>query len=443
MKASPLVRGNELVDRRWIRPAAFAVPSVFVALLASCVEVQTFYRDAPPSAMDVPERDAPRMDTPGLDAVEVDADPMIGADATRAVLASIGERVIYADIVAFHERAQTLESATASLEGGGASELDAARLAWREAIAVFQRIEMLQVGPAGLVTLTTGGRGLRDVINGWPLITTCRIDTNLVDPVYDDRAGIEAGPINARGLTALEYLLFFEGTSNSCPAASRINMDGSWATLGDAEVSRRRAVYAHHVASLVLEHAAELRAAWEPADGNFLGALSNAGNGSAVYPSAQLGLNAISDALVYLYKEVVDYKVGIPAGIRIECPTDACPDQVESRWAHVSVHHLRANVAAFRDAYLGAPEGTDAPGFDDLVRSVGGTELDARLQGLIAQSFAALDAIDGTLEEAVISEVEDVDALAAALRALADAFRIEVVSILDLAPAMRVEGDND
>lgn len=442
MKASPLARGNELVARRRIRPAAFAVPSMLLALV-SCVEVQTFYRDAPPLAMDVPERDVPRMDTPGLDAPEVDAETMIGADATRAVLASIGERVIFADIVAFHERAQALEAASAAAMGGGATERDAARLAWREAIAVFQRIEMLQLGPAGLVTLTTGGLGLRDLINGWPLITTCRIDTNLVDPVYDDRAAIESGPISARGLTALEYVLFYDGAENGCTAASRINVEGSWAALGEAEVSRRRAVYAHHLAALILEHAAELRQAWDPAGGNFLGALSTAGAGSAIYPSAQLGLNAISDALVYLYKEVIDYKVGIPAGIRIECPTDACPEQVESRWAHASIHHLRENLGAFRDAYLGAPEGTDAPGFDDLVRSVGGAELDARIQGLIAQSFAALDAIDGPLEDAVISEVEDVDALAAVLRALADAFRIEVVSLLDLAPAMRVEGDND
>jgi predicted lipoprotein len=442
MKTSALARGNTLVVRRRIRPAAFAVPSVFL-LLVSCVEVQTFYRDAPPLAMDVPARDVPRMDTPGLDVPEVDADSMTGAAATRAVLASIGERVIYADIVAFHERAQALETATASAMGGGATELEAARLAWRDAIAVFQRIEVLQLGPAGLVTLTTGGLGLRDVINGWPLITTCRIDSNLVDPVYDDRIAIEAGPINARGLTALEYVLFIEGAENGCPASSRINTDGSWAALGAAEVSRRRGVYAHHLASLILEHAVELRQAWDPAGGNFLGALSTAGAGSAVYPSAQLGLNAISDALVYLYKEVVDYKVGIPAGIGIECPTDACPEQVESRWAHASIHHLRANLGAFRDTYLGAPEGSDAPGFDDLVRSVGGTELDARIHDLIAQCFAALDAIDGTLEEAVVSEVDDVAEVARLLRALADAFRVEVVSLLDLAPAMRVEGDND
>jgi len=442
MKRSPLARGNELVVRRRIHPAAFAVPSVLLALV-SCVEVQAFYRDAPPLAMDVPGRDVPRMDTLDLDVPEVDAEAVIGADATRAVLASIGERVIFADIVAFHERAQALEAATAAALTGGPTELEASRLAWREAIAVFQRIEMLQVGPAGLVTSTTGGRGLRDVINGWPLITTCRIDLNVVDPTYDDRAAIEAGPINARGLTALEYLLFIDGTANSCPASSRINMDGSWAALGEVGVGRRRAVYAHHLASLVLEHAAELRQAWDPTSGNFLGALSSAGAGSAIYPSAQLGLNAISDALVYLYKEVVDYKVGIPAGIRIECPTDACPEQVESRWAHASLHHLRENLGAFRDTYLGGPEGVDAPGFDDLVRSVGGTELDARIHDLIAQTFAALDAIDGTLEEAVISEVAEVDELARLLRALGDAFRVEVVSLLDLSPAMRIEGDND
>lgn len=430
------------VERRRIRPAAFAVPSLLA--LVSCIEVQTFYPDVVVERPDAPVIDAPR-DVPAMDVStdDVPMDAATGADATRAVLAAIGERVILADLRAFEARATTLETATSAAIDGGATELEAARTAWREAQAIFQRIEVIQVGPAGLSTLTTGGQGLRDLINGWPLVTTCRIDFNTVDPLYDDPDALEMGPINARGLTSMEYLLFVESNANTCTPTARINRDGEWAALGDAEVQRRRRVYAHSLAVLILRHATELRTAWEPTGGDFYGALATAGAGSTTYASAQLGLNAISDALVYLYKEVVDYKVAIPAGIAIECPTDTCPEQVESRWAEASLDFIRVNVEAFRDVYLGAPAGTDAPGFDDLVRSVGGADLDGRVQAAIAAAFTAIDAVDGTLEEAVVSDAADVSTLRDALRLLADLFRIEVVSILDLQPAMRIEGDND
>lgn len=399
----------------------------------SCVEVQTFYRDAPPLGMDVE----------GADDAPTDGSTMIGADATRAVLASIGERVILADLFAFETRAAALEAATLAASTGGATELEAARAAWRDAQATWQRVEVLQLGPAGLLTNTAGGRGLRDLINGWPLLSRCRIDQDTVSPDHADPALLEGGPVNARGLSSLEYLLFYEGGDNGCSATSVINMSGSWAALGDAEVARRRLVQAHSLAVLVHQRATELRSAWDPSAENFLAQLATAGAGSTTYESAQLGLNAISDALVYLYKEVVDYKLGIPAGLRLECTADSCPDQVESRWAGASLAHIRANLGAFRDAYLGAPEGTEGPGFDDLLRSVGATELDARVQAQIAAAFSAFDAIEGNLEAAVVSDHADVVVLHDALRLLADTFRVEVVTILDLSPSMRIEGDND
>lgn len=414
--------------------------ALFVALtLVGCVEVETFYRDAPAVDLGVP--DVPGLDTPGEDAE--DAHAMVGAEATRAVLASIGERVILADLRTFEERAAALEAAAQAASTGGATELEAARMAWRDAIAVWQRLEMVQLGPAGLVANTVGGRGLRDEIDGWPLLSRCGIDQRTVSDVHRDAPMLGVDRVDVRGLAAIEYLLFYEAGDNGCSATADINASGSWAALGAPEVTRRRLVYAHTAAAIVHARATTLRTAWEPTGENFLGALATAGDGSAVYSSAQVGLNAISDALVYLYKEVVDYKLGIPAGLRLECTAEACPEQVESRWAHASIDHLRQNLIGFQSAYLGAPAGTDAPGFDDLLRSIGAGALDTRIQGEIAAAFTALEAVDGPLEAAVLTDHADVVTLHEALRVLADSFRIEVVTLLDLQPSMRIEGDND
>lgn len=420
------------------RALASALVLCLPAVLAGCVEVEAIYRDVGLLGPDVPEAD----DAPGTD-VEGDARRMVGADATRAVLGAIGERVILADLRTFEELAAALEAATLTASTGGAAELDAARAAWRAAIDVWQRLEMVQLGPAGLLTVTLGGRGLRDEIDAWPLLSRCGIDQRTVNGVYENDAMLRTDRVDVRGLAALEYLLFYEAGDNGCSATSEINTSGSWAALGDAEVQRRRLVYAHTAARIVHARATELRNAWEPTGENFLGALSTAGAGSTVYSSAQLGLNAISDALVYLYKEVVDYKLGIPAGLRLECTAEACPEQVESRWARASLDHLRANLTAFQSAYLGAPAGTDAPGFDDLLRSIGAEALDTRIQGEIAAAFTALEAVEAPLEVAVLTDHADVVALHDALRTLADSFRIEVVTLLDLQPSMRIEGDND
>jgi predicted lipoprotein len=410
----------------------------FAPLLAGCVEVEALYRDAGTALSDAPAG----ADVPVFDA-ESDAGAHIGADATRAVLASIGERVILAELRVFEERAVALEAAALAASTGGPTELQAAREAWRAAAESWQHLELLQLGPAGLASVALGGRGLRDEIDGWPLLSRCGIDQRTVSGVHADAAALGADRIDVRGLAAIEYLLFAEGAENGCSATAEINASGSWAVLGDAEIRRRRALYAFSAASVVRARAATLRSAWEPSGENFLGVLSTAGAGSVVYSSAQLGLNAVSDALVYLYKEVADYKLGIPAGLRLECTADICPEQVESRWARASLAHLRANLIGFESAYLGAPVGTEGAGFDDLLRSIGAEALDARIQAEIAAAFAALDAIEGPLEAALVTDHEGVVALHDAIRALADSFRVEVVSLLDLQPSVRIEGDND
>lgn len=436
------------------RPSHSRALVLLVALLlASCVRTEFRYRD---TGTDAHEVDAATVDAPGLDAnldgeidaaIAEDTGPvMIGADATRAVLDSIGTRVIMPLLVQFEADAAALEAATDAWSASPSDTTrDAARAAWRTAMATWQHLEMLQVGPAGLFTTTVAGRGLRDEIFAWPLVSRCRIDQETTEAAFADAALLGVEAVNVRGLAAIEYLLFYDAPDNGCGPTHSINMDGVWAALGDAEVARRRTVYAHAAAVLVHQRATELRTAWDPAGPeNFLGTLRTAGAGSTVFATAQAGLNAVSDALFYLYKEVTDNKLGIPAGLRIECTTDICPEAIESLWARASLDHVRANLEAFRDAYLGAPPAiADAPGFDDLLRSIGATTLDDQIQTAIAACFTALDAVEGPLEAALILDHPDVVLLHEALRALGTLFKVDVITLLDLELPTRLEGDAD
>lgn len=447
-----------LRERPVARRAGIAVLVLSIAGLAvpACVRVQISYRDVGADARDAPgidapapdapsvPMDAPRPDVPAMDAPLSDTPLAVGPDATRSVLAAVGELVILASLRDFEAAVAALEAATnAAHTSGSAADRDAARAAWRAAMAIWQRIEAVQLGPAGLSLYTAGGRGLRDEIYAWPLVSRCRMDQDTVSGVHADAALLRAEAVSARGLAAIEYLLFYEPLDNGCGPTAAINTSGAWAALGDAEIARRRLVYAHTAAALVAERARELRLAWDPAGENFLGTLSTAGAGSSVFPTAQAGLNSLSDALFYLYKEVTDLKVGIPAGLYVDCPTATCPDHVESPWADASLDHVRANLEAFRDAYLGAPPGIDAPGFDDLLRSIGAGDLDARIQAAIVAALSAIDPVLVPLERAVDDDHPDVAALHAALRALADLFKVEALTLLDLELPNRLEGDND
>jgi len=428
---------------------------------ASCMRVEVSYRDVggpdawqPDAArvdasVDAPGMDAPRIDANDRDAVTTDTPSMdaplpSGAEATRAVLAAIGEHVILARLTELEASAERLVTATdaARLTDTPANR-EAAREAWRAVMRTWQYLEVVQVGPAGLPLYALGGRGLRDEIHAWPFVSPCRVDQDLVDGAYATPELLRSEPVTGRGLPAIEYLLFVTDGANRCPATATINTSGTWAALGDAEVSRRRLIYAHSAAVLVAERARELRLAWDPAGENFLGTFSTAGAGSTLFTSAQAALNGLSDALFYIYKDVTDLKIGIPAGIYVDCATDTCPDNVESPWSDTSLDWIRINLLAFRDVYLGAPPPREAPGFGDPLPPVGAAGPDRRIREAIDVALAAVDPVEVPLETAVGSDAIDVAELHRATRALADLFRIEVITLLDLELPNRIEGDND
>lgn len=366
------------------------------------------------------------------------------AQARRDVLGNLGENVILATYVDFEAAAQTLEASA----GSYADSLDeadhqAAQAAWSDAMQIWQRAEMFQVGPAGAMGATVGGEDLRDQIYSWPLTNACRVDQELVEQNYADADAFGSEPINVRGLDALEYLLFYGGTDNDCTPLSTINTDGSWDALDDAELLKRRAEYAHTLAIDLGRRAEALRQAWDPQDGNFLAELSTAGTQSQTFATSQEALNAVSDALFYLDKELKDMKLARPAGLS-ECVEEVCPDKRESPQANRSLDHIRQNLVAFQQLFLGgAPEDADALGFDDLLRGMGVDSLADDMSARIAAAIAAVDAVEGTMVQALEGNPQSVIDVFDAVKAITDLYKSQFFDVLDLEVPNRGEGDND
>lgn len=366
------------------------------------------------------------------------------ADQKRAMLASLGANVILPTYRDFSAAAGTLETAAGALAAAPSEANRAtAQDAWIDAMRIWQRAELLSLGPAGMsgTTGAVGGMNLRDQIYSFPNTNTCRLDQETLEQDYADIDAFASQLVDVRGLGGIEYLLFVASTENTCAATNPVNTDGSWAALGEAEIRARRAAYAHTLAILVKRQADALLQAWEPEGGDFLGELSRAGSGSTLFSTAQRGVNDLAGAMIYLDTMTKDMKVGEPAGI-VRCTADTCLDQLESPWSRQSKEHVLINLRAFQTLFLGAEPDAEGPGFDDLLNAIGANDTASALTAAIADSIAAVEALEGTLEEAILADpaavMDAYDAIGVASRL----FKSDVTTLLDIELPANF-GDND
>ena len=340
----------------------------------------------------------------------------------------------------FSAAATELQTAAQRASDEGTPEArNAARDAWKKAVDIWERAEVLQYGPAAM--LGPGALDMRDGIYAWPLVGRCPIETQLVDKTYADPL-FPAALSSTRGLGAMEYLLFYEGTDNACAANVKINTDGTWAALGADEIGKRKLAYAKAASADTAQRAQVLLDAWDPAKGNFAGTLALAPNNT--FSSQQMAFNAVSDAAYYVDDFVKTMKIGKPAGLTPDCTTPPCLDLVESPWAKRSKDHLKNNLAGFEAIVRGCGPGGEGLGFDDLLVAVGAQATSDKLTSLLAQAKSALAALtEPTFEEDLAKNPAGVKALFEALRAIFVVMKSEVATVLDLNPPQRVASDND
>lgn len=330
-----------------------------------------------------------------------------------------------------------LAAAEAHLAAGGddAASLDALRAAWHAAMDAWQVVEPMQVGPAAPSLRDAKGQDLRDQIYSWPTTNPCRIDQELVDEGYAAAGFFDLTRVNVYGLDTLEHLLYRREAANACPPQVRINSEGSWAALDAAALNTRRAAYARAVAAQLVTSAQALDAAWR-AEGAGFGAQLASG---AAYGGVQASLDAVFAGLFYLDKQIKDAKLGVPLSIALGCPTDTCPDKVESFLAGRGRDNLLANLRGVRLVFTGG----EGQGFDDLLVAEGAAELSTRMLDHIDAALAAVEAIPGDLAAAVRDEHPSVPAAHAAIRVVTDDLKSDFVTTLNLALPAEGAADND
>ena len=373
---------------------------------------------------------------PGRD---IDAPPD-GFDRA-GMLAHLAEHVLLPIQATFATRASALPAAISAhcdaLDAGQpAATLDAARTAAAAAIDAWERAEALQIGPAAM-----DHAKLRGEIYAWPLLSPCELDRDVASR-WANPASYDVGVklINARSLTAVEYLLYPTTAAHSCVSAPT-----GWDALG-ADLPRARCRLALAIALDVAAKGELLHAAWRADGGNYLGELANAGTSASSIPSAQEGVNRISDGMFYVDEIVKDMKLAEAAGIAVNsCQTvqTPCVREVELRYSDRATFALRTNLASLREAYTGTTPSRDGPGFDDFVIALGQPELAARMTANLDTAIAATAALPDSFLSALDTDYAKVVATHAAVRAFTDDLKSQFLTVLDLEIPNDVAADND
>lgn len=365
---------------------------------------------------------------------------LVGSLVTNVLLPSLD------DLVSSAEAFEVAASAYAA-DVGSAEARAAVESAFRTLLEALQRVEVMQLGPLGDPAKFAGGKGLRYGLYSWPLHSRCSVDMALVDEAYADVDALASMQPSYFGFDAAEYLLFHPD-SNACPQINRINTACPGAStcfadlVSEGLLPARAAAYLSSVASLLARDARTVRQAYARDGEDFVGQIEA---GSGIYRDTTESMTAFIHAMYYVEIEVKDQKLAIPVGVSDQCPTSTCPDRVELPYSKLSKEAIVANLTAFRDLYYGADPSVkpDALGFDDVLVELSAGEVDQAMRAGIDATFAAVEAIPGSLEDALASDVASVEAAYAALQALMTELKTRFIGILDVQPPAAAAGDND
>jgi predicted lipoprotein len=363
--------------------------------------------------------------------------PVSNEPFTREALRAAASDCAVYQYCRFEAKARELaHKVSAHAEAPNEQSLLAAQDAWRAAMARFQNAELFQFGPLASRAESAGrdiyqGQAIRDQIYAWPVTARCRVEEQVASEKYKTQ-GFDNVFISARGLYALEYLLFYPGSDTACAASTPTGQ--AYAELGASELEAHKLDYAVAVASDVQARTAGLIQTWKPEVGNFRQTFVSASG----YPSDQEALNILAWALVYLEREVKDWKLGIPAGYTLTHPVT----EPETPYAHAGSDNLRENLRGFQSLFQGCGEHGEGLGFDDWLIEAGHPELAAEMLTALGNARAAAEAFP-RLDTATPQEVE---AMYRALKALTDPLKTDLFgagSPLNLKLPAGVASDTD
>lgn len=370
-----------------------------------------------------------------------------GTNTGRAALVSAIGQCALSQYGNLKDALHTLQTQTVAFSGApvdaNATELAAARTSWIAAMSEWQKTEAFAFGPLATPSPDSdpGGQDLRSSFYAWPVDARCAVEQVIANKAYEAPNFATTSEIAARGLSALEYLLFYEGEQNGCSAEDPINKNGTWPNAAEQRV--RKAAYAKVVATDLATRGDALVALWEPTKGNFLGTFTTAGQGSKVYDGDNRAVSAAAAAGALFTLSAKDGKLGEPAGV-VKCTKPICPEMLESKFAKISRDEIVSGLLGLKRLLFGCAADGSGVGFDDVLVSMGDEEFANRLRADVDAAIAKVSALpDASLEQSLQTSLEQVRAARTAVKLVDTDLKVELKTVLDLKLPQLIANDND
>ena len=305
---------------------------------------------------------------------------------------------------------------------------------WKNLMASWQQVEMMQFGPAGSSLSFVAGENLRDEIYSWPTTNPCRVDQKTASGEYEEETFFADNLVNTYGLDALEHLLFSE-IETVCPSQISPVSDGLWDSLGEENITRKRIAFALLLTKDLQTRNQELILRWTNDGDSFADVFAI---GSAPYTSPQESLTDAFHALFYLETHTKDKKLAQPLGLK-DCTEDHCVDDLEGVLSASSLQSIIANLKGFEKVFLGGTE----QGFDDLLNEMGHSDLSDQIISDTQAAISYAQSLQNPLHEQIISDKDAVLQLHSAVSKITTSLKNELPIVLSLQVPTESAGDND
>jgi len=312
--------------------------------------------------------------------------PPTGFDAT-AMLADVPMKVILATYQDLETKAVALRTAVNTFNGAATDpNLAAAQAAWRAARQPWEQAEGFLFGPVET-------QGIDPAIDSWP-VNRVDLDAVLAGSATLNQAYIDGLEGTLKGFHTIEYLLF-----------------GSTGTKVAADFTARQREYLVGSTQSLAAAVTALRAAWDPAAGNFAHTVSTAGaSGNSVYISQSAAVQELINGLIVICDEVANGKISGPFDQQ-----DRTLE--ESQFSNNSNLDFADNIRSVQNIYLGKYGTMQGTGVRALVISKM-TSLDPIIQSQMTTAITAIGEMTPTFGEAISTNPTKVEAARTRIREL-------------------------
>jgi uncharacterized iron-regulated protein len=283
------------------------------------------------------------------------------------MLADVPMKVILATYQDLETKAVALRTAVNTFNGAATDpNLAAAQAAWRAARQPWEQAEGFLFGPVET-------QGIDPAIDSWP-VNRVDLDAVLAGSATLNQAYIDGLEGTLKGFHTIEYLLF--GSTQSLAAA-----------------------------------VTALRAAWDPAAGNFAHTVSTAGaSGNSVYISQSAAVQELINGLIVICDEVANGKISGPFDQQ-----DRTLE--ESQFSNNSNLDFADNIRSVQNIYLGKYGTMQGTGVRALVLSKM-PSLDPTIQSQMTAAITAIGEMTPTFGEAISTNPTKVEAARTRIREL-------------------------